>query len=194
MQGKGYREVGGDVGYLLDLGLALGHSRFEVVRTGGGDTRNGDLTGASRVGAHMWAERADGGAWELTSPRRLKKRESNNLTSGWGTRESEMSVRGKEEMRWLRERVENLQLELQTARRDNNRLAEMLKEEEARGREQRRKAQGALAEARVLREEAQGLKGENRAAITGASKAALSNATDHSVWMGERKRRQQAER
>ncbi|CAM9109944.1 unnamed protein product [Hapterophycus canaliculatus] len=173
-----------EVGQLLDLGLALGHERFELVSLLGREE-------AGMVAAHAWADcgcessRRD----PVSSGARTRSRpRASHDDAGVQAGREELQ----REVEWLRERVDNLSRELVLARKDSGRLAKQLKQEERVGREQRRKADEATREAKSLKIELDRLK-ENRSANSAASRAVLSDAHSRSVRMAERRRRQQAE-
>eukprot|EP00903_Cladosiphon_okamuranus_P013553 g12624.t1 len=185
-----------EVGQLLDLGLALGHERFELVSLVGREE-------AGVIAAHAWAScgdnnsnssraRRDSGRTtrmhlDDMSPSRPRPSASNHHARAQAGREEL-----RREVEWLKERVENLSRELMLARKDSTRLATQLKQEEEVGREQRRKADDAVHEAKALRKELNRLK-EHRKVDGAAARAALSDAQSRSVRMAERRRRQQAE-
>ncbi|CAM9090182.1 unnamed protein product, partial [Scytosiphon promiscuus] len=173
-----------EVGQLLDLGLALGHERFELVSLLGREE-------AGMVAAHAWADCGGG-----TSGRDPVSADARTRSRPRATYDDVRVQAEREELRreveWLRERVDNLSRELVLARKDSGRLAKQLKQEERVGREQRRKADEAAREAKSLRDEVDRLK-ENRSSNGAASRAALSDAHSRSVRMAERRRRQQAE-
>ncbi|CAM9446439.1 unnamed protein product [Laminaria digitata] len=184
-----------EVGQLLDLGLALGHQRFELVSLAGRDN-------AGMVAAHAWAEVRDCSDSTGVDPRampasraRSRRRppppppasEDDDVRFQAGHQQDALK-----EVEWLRERVDNLSQELVLARRDSGRLAKQLKQEEGVGREQRRRADCAVREVKALREELDRLK-DARTVKEAASRAVLSDAHSRSVRMAERRRRQQAE-
>ncbi|CAB1100625.1 unnamed protein product [Ectocarpus sp. CCAP 1310/34] len=188
-----------EVGQLLDLGLALGHERFELVSLVGREE-------TGMVAAHAWAEcegsvrRPSGGdprASTATTIRITQPHDASTTRSRQASHGGDVKVQaGREkllrEVEWLRERVENLSRELVLARKDSGRLAKQLKQEEGLGREHRRKADDAVREAKALRQELDRIK-QDRAAIGSASRTALSDAHLRSVRMAERRRRRQAE-
>ncbi|CAM9414791.1 unnamed protein product [Ectocarpus fasciculatus] len=188
-----------EVGQLLDLGLALGHERFELVSLVGREE-------TGMVAAHAWAEcegsvrrpssSRDPRASTTTTIRIMQPQDVSSTRSRQASRGDVKAQAGREELlrevEWLRERVENLSRELVLARKDSGRLAKQLKEEEGLGREHRRKADDAVREAKALRQELDRLK-EDRTARGSASRTALSDAHLRSVRMAERRRRQQAE-
>ncbi|CAN0236706.1 unnamed protein product, partial [Ascophyllum nodosum] len=175
-----------EIEQLLELGMALGHKRFEIASLAGRDADG-------IVAAHAWAE-ARGGEAELVPSKRQTK--TNALGSPSYYDRPAFGLDGREERRrevaWLRERVDNLSRELMLARKDSSRLAKLLKEEEGVGREQRRRAEEAIKEANVLKEELGRLK-QAQSSHSLAARSALSDAHDRSVRMAERRRRQQAE-
>eukprot|EP00752_Nemacystus_decipiens_P009152 g8175.t1 len=183
-----------EVGQLLDLGLALGHERFELVSLVGREE-------AGMIAAHAWAACGDsnGRRTRRDSDRASHMHRDDTLPSRprpAATHDNARAQAGREELRremeWLRERVDNLSRELKLARKDSGRLAEQLKREEEVGREQRRKADDAVREAKALRKELKRLK-DDRSVDGAAARAALSDAQSRSVRMAERRRRQQAE-
>ncbi|CAM9376584.1 unnamed protein product [Ectocarpus sp. 4 AP-2014] len=188
-----------EVGQLLDLGLALGHERFELVSLV-------DREETGMVAAHAWAEcegslrrpsGRDPRASTTTTIRIMQPHDASTTRSRQASYGGDVKMQaGREELlrevEWLRERVENLSGELVLARKDSGRLAKQLKQEEGLGREQRRKADDAVREAKALRQELNRIK-QDRAARGSASKTALSDAHLRSVRMAERRRRQQAE-
>ncbi|CAN0469566.1 unnamed protein product, partial [Ectocarpus sp. 12 AP-2014] len=188
-----------EVGQLLDLGLALGHERFELVSLVGREETD-------MVAAHAWAEcegsvrrlsGRDPQASTTTTIRIMKPHDASTTRSRQDSHGGDVKVQaGREELlrevEWLRERVENLSRELVLARKDSSRLAKQLKQEEGLGREHRRKAHDAVRETKALRQELDRIK-QDRAARGSASRIALSDANLRSVRMAERRRRQQAE-
>ncbi|CAM9885042.1 unnamed protein product [Pylaiella littoralis] len=196
-----------EVGQLLDLGLALGHERFELVSLVGREE-------AGTVAAHAWAECGGGSSssrirdsdFRSSAVQQQQQQQSqHHRLSGTRTSRPRLPPVARSnaripderqelqtEVEWLRERVDNLSRELVLARKDCGRLAKQLKQEERLGREQRRKADDAVREAKALSEELDRLK-KDRTASGAASRAALSDAHSRSVRMAERRRRQQAE-